>query len=87
MKILLDSCIWGGAKIDLEKAGNDTKWVGDFLLAIFKAVPHFGIIRLVNFSARQHGIVTIEILNQYKEELKQKAIITVDTSKVRLRIP
>jgi predicted nuclease of predicted toxin-antitoxin system len=115
MKILLDSCIWGGAKIDLEKAGIDTKWVGDFLkdpgdeliiqlavresrvivtqdkdfgeLAIFRGVPHFGIIRLVNFSARQHGIVTVEILNQYEEELKQKAIITVDTSRVRLRIP
>ncbi len=31
MKVLLDSCIWGGAKRDLEAAGFDVVWVGDFL--------------------------------------------------------
>ena len=31
MKILLHSCIWGGAKSDIEMAGHDVKWVGDFL--------------------------------------------------------
>lgn len=29
MKILLDSCMWGGAKETLEAAGYNTKWVGD----------------------------------------------------------
>jgi predicted nuclease of predicted toxin-antitoxin system len=29
MKILLDSCIWGGTKEALETAGYNTKWVGD----------------------------------------------------------
>ena len=29
MKVLLDSCMWGGARKDLETAGYDTKWVGD----------------------------------------------------------
>jgi predicted nuclease of predicted toxin-antitoxin system len=29
MKILLDSCVWGGAKDILEEAGHDTKWAGD----------------------------------------------------------
>ncbi len=32
MKVLLDSCVWGGAKKVLEDAGHDTVWVGDFLL-------------------------------------------------------
>jgi predicted nuclease of predicted toxin-antitoxin system len=73
MKILLDSCIWGGAKNPLQSAGHDVVWVGDFLkdpgdeaimqfsisaeriivtqdkdfgeLAIFRGVPHFGIIQ------------------------------------------
>jgi predicted nuclease of predicted toxin-antitoxin system len=115
MKILLDSCIWGGAKSPLQSAGHDVVWVGDFLsdpgdeaimqlsnrteriiitqdkdfgeLAIFRGVPHFGIIRLVNFSATQQGLVTVQILNQYQSELIQKAIITVDPAKVRVRLP
>jgi predicted nuclease of predicted toxin-antitoxin system len=29
MKILLDSCVWGGAKKVLETSGYDTKWTGD----------------------------------------------------------
>ncbi len=29
MKILLDSCVWGGAKKVLETAGHDARWVGD----------------------------------------------------------
>lgn len=115
MKVLLDSCIWGGAKRDLDAAGFDMVWVGDFLkdpgdetimqfsceqsrviatqdkdfgeLAIFRGVPLFGIIRLVNFSATQHGSVSIRILNLYKQEVIQKAIITVDNNKVRVRLP
>ena len=31
MKVLLDTCVWGGAKNDLKAAGYDTLWVGDFL--------------------------------------------------------
>lgn len=29
MKVLLDSCVWGGAKADLEAAGHDVLWTGD----------------------------------------------------------
>lgn len=115
MKVLLDSCIWGGAKRDLDAAGFDVVWVGDFLkdpgdeaimqfsceqgrvivtqdkdfgeLAIFRGVPHFGIIRLVNFPAAQHGSASNRILNLYKHELFQKAIITADSNKVRVRLP
>ena len=28
MKILLDSCVWGGASTDLHTAGHDVRWVG-----------------------------------------------------------
>jgi len=30
LKILLDSCIWGGVKQELTTFGYDVKWVGDF---------------------------------------------------------
>lgn len=29
IKVLLDTCIWSGAKIDLENDGVDVKWIGD----------------------------------------------------------
>lgn len=28
MNLLLDTCVWGGAKIDLEKAGHHVIWIG-----------------------------------------------------------
>lgn len=30
MKLLLDSCVWGGAKVDLATAGHDVVWAGDW---------------------------------------------------------
>jgi predicted nuclease of predicted toxin-antitoxin system len=30
MKVLLDTCIWGGAKQTLEAAGHDVIWSGDW---------------------------------------------------------
>ena len=29
MRLLLDTCVWGGAKTELEAAGNDVLWTGD----------------------------------------------------------
>ncbi len=29
MKVMLDSCVWGGAKTSLEAAGHDVIWIGD----------------------------------------------------------
>jgi len=31
MKVLLDSCVWGGAKQALEAAGHDVIWSGEWL--------------------------------------------------------
>ena len=30
MKVLLDTCVWGGAKKDLVSAGHDVIWTGDW---------------------------------------------------------
>lgn len=115
IKLILDSCIWSGAKNELESAGYDCKWVGDLHkdlgdmeimilaneekriiitldkdfgeLAIFRGVPHYGIIRLVNFSATQHGSIALLTVKNYENDLAKKAIITVDSSKVRIRLP
>lgn len=114
VKVLLDSCIWSGAKQELFQANYDVKWVGDFFedpgddaiielafsesrvlitldkdfgeLAIFRGKSHRGIIRIVNFSAIQHGQVSIQILEKYFKELEHHAIITVEKDRVRIRV-
>jgi predicted nuclease of predicted toxin-antitoxin system len=30
MKLLLDSCVWGKAKSELDDAGHDVVWCGDW---------------------------------------------------------
>jgi len=30
MKVLLDTCVWGGVKADLAQAGHDVVWCGDW---------------------------------------------------------
>lgn len=113
-KVILDSCIWAGAKQELIDAGYDVKWVGDFLedpgdeaiielafaesrmlitldkdfgeLAIFRGKPHRGIIRIVNFSALQHGQISLQVLEKYVVELEHCAIITVEKDRVRIRV-
>lgn len=113
MKILLDSCVWGGAKKALEAAGHDTEWTGDLTqdpgdaailniayqqqrvlvtldkdfgeLAIVHEKPHCGIIRLVGHSARRQGPVCVKILQKYKADLQQGAIITAEKTRVRIR--
>lgn len=30
MRILLDSCVWGGARAPLEAAGHEVEWVGEW---------------------------------------------------------
>ncbi len=30
MKLLLDTCVWGGAKKTLESSGHDVVWAGDW---------------------------------------------------------
>jgi predicted nuclease of predicted toxin-antitoxin system len=80
MNLLLDTCVWGGAIRELEAAGHNVEWTGQWEqdpgdaeilarayserrilvtldkdfgeLAIVRGLPHSGILRLVEFSAR-----------------------------------
>lgn len=113
MKLLLDSCVWGMAVKELEEAGYDTIWTGNWPkdpgdkeiiayahkedrilitldkdfgeLAIVHGMPHHGIIRLVNFSAKEQASVCIHILSLYKKELESGAIITAEPWRIRIR--
>lgn len=113
MRVLLDTCVWGGAKKILETAGHEVVWVGELTtdpgdeniiqqafqekrilvtldkdfgeLAIFKGYPHYGIVRLVNFPGLRQGEVCLQMLERYEQELHQGAILTVETSRIRIR--
>jgi predicted nuclease of predicted toxin-antitoxin system len=115
MRLLLDTCVWGGAKAQLQAAGHDVFWTGDLSidpgdeailaqanreqrvlvtldkdfgeLAIRRTLPHCGIMRLVNVSARQQGAVCQQVLGQYGHELTRGAMITVESGRVRIRPP
>lgn len=112
MKVLLDSCIWGGAKKVLEADGHDPIWIGEVEdpgdeaviqraykekrvlvtldkdfgeLAVFKEMPHWGIIRIVNYPAREQGIICTKVLQKYEKDLKEGAVITVEKTRIRIR--
>jgi|SRR5687767_8054602 predicted nuclease of predicted toxin-antitoxin system len=113
MKLLLDSCVWGGSISELEAARHDVVWTGawpedpgdeeildyayregrilvtldkDFgEMVIVRGLPHTGIIRLVNFSARRQAAVCQQILTTYGEELKNGAIVTAEPGFLRIR--
>jgi putative transposase len=54
-------------------------------LAVVRRKPHTGIVRLVNFPARQQGVLALKILTHYAAELLSGAIVTVDSRKIRVR--
>ena len=54
-------------------------------LAIIRAIPHCGILRLVNLSTRQQPIVCLQVLELYGNELLSGAIITASLGRVRIR--
>lgn len=114
MKLLLDTCVWGGASTELRNAGHDVIWSGEWPedpgddeilerahregrvlvtldkdfgeLAIFHGLPHSGIIRLVNFRARQQASVCLRVIDLHGEDLKAGAIITVEPNRLRIRL-
>ena len=55
-------------------------------LAIVRRIPHSGIIRLVNLGARQQAPACLRVINLHEEELKAAAIITVEPSRLRIRL-
>ncbi len=113
MRILLDTCVWGGATAALAEAGHDVLWAGDWPddpgdeeilaraladgrvlvtvdkdfgeLAILRGVPHAGIVRIVQFPARDQARVILEVVRRYANDLGRGALITVDSARVRIR--
>jgi predicted nuclease of predicted toxin-antitoxin system len=113
MKVLLDTCVWGGTLTTLANAGHDVIWTGDWEkdpgdteilafafrerrilitldkdfgeLAIVRRQPHSGIVRLVNLRAHEQGIVALNVLAKYGQELSEGAIVTADARRIRIR--
>lgn len=56
-------------------------------LAVVQEIQHSGIIRLVNFSAKQQGKICQHILRHYHKDLIENTIITVEPNRVRIRHP
>jgi predicted nuclease of predicted toxin-antitoxin system len=56
-------------------------------LAIVRDVSHCGILRLVNFSARQQAVTCMRALTLYGEELQRAAIVTAELGRFRVRPP
>ena len=115
MKLLLDTCVWGGAREELAAAGHDVVWAGDWSkdpgdeeilglayherrvlvtldkdfgeLAIVYGKPHSGIVRLVDIGARQQAALCLHVLTVHGAELEAGAIVTAETSRLRIRPP
>jgi len=56
-------------------------------IAILWGEPHYGILRLVNFSALQQGMICIDVLDRYGDELLAGAVVTVEPGRLRVRPP
>ena len=115
MKLLLDTCVWGGACKPIKASGHDVIWAGEWpedpgddeilarahregrilvtldkdfgRLAVAQGMPHCGILRLVNLSARQQAAVCLHVIALHGEELQSGAIITAEPGRLRIRPP
>lgn len=56
-------------------------------LAVVRQLRHHGIIRLVALSSERQGVAAVKALAKYSAELTSGAIVTVETSRVRVRPP
>jgi len=56
-------------------------------LAVVRAQPHVGIIRLVEIPARRQGPVCAAVIERYGAVLARGAIVTVEPGRVRVRPP
>ncbi len=113
MNILLDTCVWGGVRLELKNAGHDVVWAGDWdqdpgdedilalayrekrilvtldkdfgELVMVRGLPHSGIVRLVNISAKKQASYCLYVLNTYTVELASGALIEVERDRIRIR--
>lgn len=54
-------------------------------IAVVHGRPHSGIIRLVNWSSRQHASTCLMILERYSTDLESGAIVTAEPGRIRVR--
>ncbi|MBU3948322.1 MAG: DUF5615 family PIN-like protein [Proteobacteria bacterium] len=54
-------------------------------LAIVRKIPHSGIIRLVNVSAKNQAELSIYAIDRYAKLLCKGAIVTVESNRIRIR--
>ena len=54
-------------------------------LTIVFDMPHSGIMRLVNLSAKEQGAFCLDALKRYGKALSGGAIITVERNRIRIR--
>ncbi len=56
-------------------------------LAIAHGLPHRGLARIVDISARRQGSVVLYLLQHYGDELQAGAVVTASPGRVRIRPP
>lgn len=107
--------MWPGAKAELQRAGHEVEWVGDWSgdpgddqilahgaqggqvlvtldkdfgeLAVALGAVHAGIIRLVDFRHLEQAPVCARVVAQHERDLARGAIVTVERSRIRVRLP
>jgi len=47
--------------------------------------PHSAIIRLVDIPPQQQGEILLKVIDTYKKDIENKALITIDKYRVRVR--
>jgi hypothetical protein len=69
MRVLLDTCVWGGAVADLVADGHDVEWVGSW-----ERDP-----------GDEQGRVAAMVLRHHAGELQKGTLITAELGRVRVR--
>jgi predicted nuclease of predicted toxin-antitoxin system len=54
-------------------------------LAVVRGAPHSGIIRIVGYSAREHGRACLQVLDRYYQGLLAGGLVTAQPGRVRFR--
>jgi len=84
VKLLLDSCVWGGALTRLRAAGHDVVWSGEW------AVDPGDEEILAQALAEGRVLVTLD--KDFRElafvrELPHTGIVTAEAGRLRVRLP
>ena len=56
-------------------------------LAVYRRIPHSGIVRLVDISASRQAAVCLHVLALHGHDLEAGAIVTAEPGRIRIRVP